>query len=164
MLPHPVASKKLHRFGDKNFRVGLATMHGWRPTMEGKCHPQLLSSTTTIDAHSVKLSLKNHPDTAFFGIFDGHGGSRASQYVSERLVGLIEELDDVFNQDELIRICIELDQQLLDSFDKNEANVGTTCKQFFCTLLLIPFFFSCASLSPKLSHILLNCLQVYLAL
>eukprot|EP01127_Copromyxa_protea_P011595 TRINITY_DN2925_c0_g1_i1.p1 TRINITY_DN2925_c0_g1~~TRINITY_DN2925_c0_g1_i1.p1 ORF type:complete len:359 (+),score=70.62 TRINITY_DN2925_c0_g1_i1:317-1393(+) len=113
MLPHPVASKKLHRFGSSNFKVGLATMHGWRPTME--------------DAHSIKLSLKNHPNTAFFAIFDGHGGSRASIYVSERLAGLIDELDDVFNQDELIRICIELDQELLDSFDKNEANVGSTC-------------------------------------
>jgi protein phosphatase 2C family protein 2/3 len=90
---------------------------------------------TQIDAHSVHLTLKNHPTTAFFGIFDGHGGSRASQYVAERLVGLIEELDDVFNQDELIRICIELDQQLLDSFEKNEANVGTTCTIIFSLLL-----------------------------
>lgn len=87
----------------------------------------MLNLSKLKDAHSVSLSLKNHPNTGFFAIFDGHGGSRASQYVAEYLLERIEALEDVFDQEALVKICVELDQDLLDSFDKNEANVGTTC-------------------------------------
>jgi len=51
-LSHPVSSKLLTRKGNEKFRVGMATMHGWRETME--------------DAHTVDLTLSNHSDYAFF--------------------------------------------------------------------------------------------------
>lgn len=106
-------------------------------------------SFSWLDAHSVCLSLKNHPSTAFFAIFDGHGGSRASEYVAQHLVHKIEALSDVFDQEALVKICVDLDQDLLDSFDKNEANVGSTCTYNFSSYSLISQVFLALSAKKK---------------
>ncbi|XP_020578858.1 probable protein phosphatase 2C 25 [Phalaenopsis equestris] len=37
------------------------------------------------DRHSAALDLRGDPQMAFFGIFDGHGGSKAAEYVSRRI-------------------------------------------------------------------------------
>eukprot|EP01126_Amoeba_proteus_P042092 TRINITY_DN4565_c0_g1_i9.p1 TRINITY_DN4565_c0_g1~~TRINITY_DN4565_c0_g1_i9.p1 ORF type:complete len:432 (+),score=92.66 TRINITY_DN4565_c0_g1_i9:60-1355(+) len=114
VLPHPVSSKKLYRFGNLTFKVGLATMHGWRPTME--------------DAHCVELSLKNHPDTSFFGIFDGHGGPVVANFLSENLVKKIEELSNVFDPEAITNACTELDNEVLRLVEEKALpNVGSTC-------------------------------------
>jgi len=98
-LSHPVSSKRLYRLGDKNFRVGLATMHGWRETME--------------DSHSIHLSLEKHPDSGYFGIFDGHSGSLCSNYMAERLVQEIDRLE-TFDKESLAKTCLRVDQEFLD--------------------------------------------------
>lgn len=43
------------------------------------------------DRHSAALDLRGDPQMAFFGIFDGHGGSKASQFASENLCDRILE-------------------------------------------------------------------------
>lgn len=57
------------------FAWGLSAMQGLRPTME--------------DAFAVQMGFGNHPstasNTAFFGIYDGHGGAKAAQFAAERL-------------------------------------------------------------------------------
>lgn len=46
-------------------------MQGWRINME--------------DAHTHLLALPGDPLAAFFGVFDGHGGSAIAQYTSQHL-------------------------------------------------------------------------------
>ena len=43
------------------YKVAISSMQGWRVTME--------------DAHTALPSLPGDPHTAFFAVFDGHGGS-----------------------------------------------------------------------------------------
>jgi serine/threonine protein phosphatase PrpC len=100
-----VSSKKLYRLGDKNFKVGMATMHGWRETME--------------DAHTLQLSMENHPNAGYFGIFDGHSGSLCSNYISERLILEIDKLAS-FDNESLAKTCMKVDQQFLDEYKHNE--------------------------------------------
>jgi len=110
-LSHPVSSKQLHREGNEHFRVGMATMHGWRETME--------------DAHTVVLSLPRHPDTAFFGIFDGHSGSLCSHFIANRLYKDVDELPDVFVESQLAKVCLAVDQAFLDSDDYRHDEDGS---------------------------------------
>jgi len=99
-LTHPVSSKQLYRLGNKYFRVGAASMHGWRETME--------------DAHTIILSLKNHPDSAFFGIFDGHSGSACSKFIAEALPNNIDKITQ-FTENEISNVVLDTDQEFLDS-------------------------------------------------
>uniref|UniRef100_A0ACD5XVM9 Uncharacterized protein n=1 Tax=Avena sativa TaxID=4498 RepID=A0ACD5XVM9_AVESA len=50
-------------------RYGLASMQGWRTTME--------------DAHAALPELDEH--TSFFGVFDGHGGKSVSKFCAKYL-------------------------------------------------------------------------------
>jgi len=101
-LTHPVSSKVLHRKGNKFFRVGTATMHGWRETME--------------DAHTLQLSMEKHQNTAFFGIFDGHSGSACSKYIAEKLpLNIDNTLIDFNDLNALATVVMQTDQDFLDS-------------------------------------------------
>jgi len=110
-LSHPVSSKQLHRVGSENFRVGMATMHGWRETME--------------DAHTVILSLPKHSDTAFFGIFDGHSGALCSHFVANRLYKDVDDLPDLFDEPQLAKVCLAVDQAFLDSEEYKHDEDGS---------------------------------------
>lgn len=50
------------------------------------------------DAHIVQLDIENHPGCAIFGIFDGHGGPEASNYIAERIGARIAQLPDMFDE------------------------------------------------------------------
>jgi len=111
-LSHPVSSKVLYRSGNKHFRVGAATMHGWRETME--------------DAHTIILSMEKHPSSAFFGIFDGHSGSACSKYIAEHLPRNIDNLAG-FNDADVSNLVMETDQQFLDAEtykNKDDGSAG----------------------------------------
>eukprot|EP01127_Copromyxa_protea_P006060 TRINITY_DN15871_c0_g1_i1.p1 TRINITY_DN15871_c0_g1~~TRINITY_DN15871_c0_g1_i1.p1 ORF type:complete len:372 (-),score=68.83 TRINITY_DN15871_c0_g1_i1:95-1072(-) len=86
----------------------MATMHGWRETME--------------DAHTIVLKMSRHPDTAFFGIFDGHSGSLCSNYIAEHLHKDVDAIDDLYDEKVMARVCMDCDQSFLDSeeFKHNE--------------------------------------------
>jgi len=112
-LSHPVSSKVLLRKGNKLFRVGAATMHGWRETME--------------DAHSIHLGMDKHNNTGFFGIFDGHSGSACSKYVSDKLPASVDDLADLTDLDSLARIVMQTDQDFLDAEqfrNKDDGSAG----------------------------------------
>jgi len=109
-LTHPVSSKQLHRLGNKHFRVGAATMHGWRETME--------------DAHAMHLSLGNHPQSAFFGIFDGHSGSACSKFIAEKLPANIDNLS-IFNDKDVSQVVMDTDQQFLDAENYKNKDDGS---------------------------------------
>lgn len=60
-LCEPVTTKKSACCKDSNYRVGSSCMQGWRIKME--------------DCHVHILSLPDDPGTAFFAVYDGHGGN-----------------------------------------------------------------------------------------
>lgn len=53
-------------------RAYSCSMQGWRITME--------------DTHYICTSLEGNEQTAFFGVFDGHGGTYTSEYCRNRLL------------------------------------------------------------------------------
>ena len=59
-LSEPITAKETACVENGRFKVGSSSMQGWRVTME--------------DAHTHILSLPDDPSTAFFGVYDGHGG------------------------------------------------------------------------------------------
>ena len=61
-LSEPVTTKKTACCRNDNYRVGSSSMQGWRVSME--------------DSHVHILSLPDDPGTAFFGVYDGHGGKK----------------------------------------------------------------------------------------
>jgi len=109
-LSHPVSSKLLYRLGNKHFRVGAASMHGWRETME--------------DAHIIILNMENHQDSGFFGIFDGHSGSTCSKYVSDVLPKNLDKLTQ-WNEHEIARVVMDTDQEFLDAEDFRNKDDGS---------------------------------------
>lgn len=59
-LSEPVTQKETSSCEGGGFKVAVSSMQGWRVTME--------------DAHTVLPALPGDPHTAFFAVFDGHGG------------------------------------------------------------------------------------------
>eukprot|EP00924_Labyrinthula_sp_SR-Ha-C_P012515 maker-scaffold_10-snap-gene-9.3-mRNA-1 protein AED:0.24 eAED:0.24 QI:63/1/1/1/1/1/2/299/328 len=59
-----------------SIEFAMSSMQGWRITQE--------------DAHVHELPIKARDDLAYFGVFDGHGGSKASSYVAKHILSHIE--------------------------------------------------------------------------
>lgn len=55
-----------------DLRYGVAAMQGWRVEME--------------DAHTSIVGLPDHGKWSFFGVYDGHAGSKCAAYTAEHLV------------------------------------------------------------------------------
>lgn len=57
------------------------------------------------DTHIIQMPLsKDEPNTALFGIFDGHGGSAVSEFIRDNIVGAINNVDG----DDLQKLCTGL--------------------------------------------------------
>jgi len=112
-LSHPITSKMLYRMGNANFRVGMATMHGWRESME--------------DAHCIELTLPKHSDFGFFGIFDGHSGNLCANYMSENLYKNIDSVEDFTDLDALAKTCIKADEHFLNMEQYIYNDDGCAC-------------------------------------
>lgn len=59
-LSEPVTEKQSATCQDSRYLVGSSCMQGWRVSMD--------------DSHTHILSLPDDPGTAFFAVYDGHGG------------------------------------------------------------------------------------------
>ncbi|XP_045480306.1 probable protein phosphatase 2C T23F11.1 [Harmonia axyridis] len=70
-MSEPVTVKATACCENTNFKVGSSCMQGWRVNME--------------DFHTHILSMPDDPNTAFFGVFDGHGGGKIAEYVGKHL-------------------------------------------------------------------------------
>lgn len=70
-LSEPVTAKDTTVVRNSMYRVGSSCMQGWRINME--------------DSHTHILSLPDDPDTAFFGVYDGHGGAKVADFVGKHL-------------------------------------------------------------------------------
>ncbi|KAJ2379654.1 Protein phosphatase 2C 2 [Coemansia sp. RSA 2607] len=70
-LSEPVVDKHSTSGGDKRFLYGASAMQGWRISME--------------DAHSTLLQLGPDGESAFFAVYDGHGGQLAAKFAGAQL-------------------------------------------------------------------------------
>lgn len=70
-MSEPITVKASACCENSNFKVGSSCMQGWRVNME--------------DFHTHILSMPDDPNTAFFGVFDGHGGGKIAEYVGKHL-------------------------------------------------------------------------------
>ncbi|KAI7906951.1 phosphatase 2C-like domain-containing protein [Cokeromyces recurvatus] len=79
ILASPITTK--HTTEGKNSRLlfGASSMQGWRISME--------------DAHTHILDYEN-TGTAFFAVFDGHGGANIAKYSSQQLPELVINSED----------------------------------------------------------------------
>jgi protein phosphatase len=80
------------------------------------------------DAMSVRMGLSaNLPRHCFAGVFDGHAGQKASQYLSETLVNRVAELKDPTNHQALVDCVLGVDASFLSSHSPDEKDHGSTC-------------------------------------
>lgn len=68
-LSTPKTEKHVEDGENESLRFGLASMQGWRASME--------------DAHAAYPDLDT--STAFFGVYDGHGGSEVAKFCAKHL-------------------------------------------------------------------------------
>eukprot|EP01130_Rhizamoeba_saxonica_P016597 TRINITY_DN76_c0_g1_i1.p1 TRINITY_DN76_c0_g1~~TRINITY_DN76_c0_g1_i1.p1 ORF type:complete len:349 (+),score=85.92 TRINITY_DN76_c0_g1_i1:51-1097(+) len=108
-LSQPLSSKLLQRSGNKYFRVGEASMQGWRDNME--------------DAHTIQLQLENHGEYGFFAVYDGHCGSQASRYCSDNLYKYIDNVSDLSDLEAITSVIINADKDFMNSVQQDD---GTT--------------------------------------
>lgn len=105
-LPKPVDSVLIERRGASSFKIGVAGMNGWRPSME--------------DSHVIHVD----DNSGFFGVFDGHGGSDCAEFLARRLHEELESRgvpeDDMAVKD----LMLSLDKEFLDT-SKPSGSTGT---------------------------------------
>eukprot|EP00731_Ephydatia_muelleri_P038107 Em0655g6a len=70
-LSEPRTEKRTSTCENDMFLAATSSMQGWRIEME--------------DAHCIKLSLCEDKNSAYFAVFDGHGGANFAVYCSQHL-------------------------------------------------------------------------------
>lgn len=76
-LSAPVTEKRSSDGASESFAYGTTAMQGWRTNME--------------DAHSTELDIGD--STAFFAVFDGHGGKEVAMYAAKHLHLALKETE-----------------------------------------------------------------------
>lgn len=94
--------------------VASADMQGWRVEME-----DALSAVLRMGAAGA--------DRGFFGVYDGHGGFRASRYLESAMVGAVREMKDPTDPAELKKVCMAVDAEFLKRETDGEREDGSTC-------------------------------------
>jgi len=84
-------------------------MQGWRESME--------------DAHISVLSMDNHPNSGFFGVFDGHCGKQASKFCSEKMYNYVDKVLVLDDTDQITQQIIKLDSEFMENYPIDD---GTT--------------------------------------
>lgn len=114
VLSAPISSKMLTRESKWGIRVGTCEMQGYRINME--------------DQMSVRLGLsERHPTHCFAGVFDGHAGTKASEYLRDNLVQKVSELKDPSDPEQLKQCVLEVDANFLSSSSLDNKEHGSTC-------------------------------------
>uniref|UniRef100_A0A0K0CTH2 protein-serine/threonine phosphatase n=1 Tax=Angiostrongylus cantonensis TaxID=6313 RepID=A0A0K0CTH2_ANGCA len=115
-LSEPVTTKESASCVNELFTVGSSCMQGWRITdME--------------DAHTHLLSLPDDPRCAFFAVYDGHGGPKASQFAGINLHKQILQQPDyaLGNLPEALRKgFLALDEQMRSDDQMRDDVSGAT--------------------------------------
>jgi len=83
MLSEPIVRKEHESGENSNLYYSASSMQGWRITME--------------DALVAVTDVEGRPDVSFFGVFDGHGGTKSSKYAAQRLFETLKVQEDFGN-------------------------------------------------------------------
>lgn len=89
-------------------------MQGWRIHME--------------DSHTHILSLPDDPATAFFGVYDGHGGASVAQYAGKHLHKLVVKREE-FKSDvpqAMKQAFLDIDEKMLTDETMQSQMAGST--------------------------------------
>lgn len=89
-------------------------MQGWRIHME--------------DSHTHILSLPDDPDSAFFGVYDGHGGASVAQYAGKHLHKLVvKRVEFKTNVPQAMKQAfLDIDEQMLTDESMQSQMAGST--------------------------------------
>lgn len=114
-LSEPVTEKESARCQNQLYRVGSSCMQGWRINME--------------DSHTHLLSLPDDPGTAFFAVYDGHGGAKIAQYAGKHLHKFIlqrPEYKEGSIPDAMKQGFLDVDTAMLEDEALKDEMAGTT--------------------------------------
>ncbi|EDW73456.2 uncharacterized protein Dwil_GK16640 [Drosophila willistoni] len=114
-LSEPVTTKNTSGCENTIYRVGSSCMQGWRVEME--------------DAHTHILSLPEDPVAAFFGVYDGHGGSAVAKFAGKHLHKFITKRPEYFNNGvdlAMKRAFLDFDKEMLRNGSWAEQMAGST--------------------------------------
>eukprot|EP01062_Namystynia_karyoxenos_P066158 TRINITY_DN60165_c0_g1_i1.p2 TRINITY_DN60165_c0_g1~~TRINITY_DN60165_c0_g1_i1.p2 ORF type:complete len:476 (+),score=121.20 TRINITY_DN60165_c0_g1_i1:114-1430(+) len=106
ILPKPVLTKVEERAGSSAYRSGSSCMNGFRERME--------------DAHCMVM----RDEWGFFGVFDGHVGPKASQFMAARFPQCIEREKIPISDDRVSELALQLDREFLDT-GSEDGTTGT---------------------------------------
>ncbi|XP_017883294.2 probable protein phosphatase 2C T23F11.1 isoform X1 [Ceratina calcarata] len=114
-LSEPVTAKKSACCKNSYYRVGSSCMQGWRIKME--------------DCHVHILSLPDDPGTAFFAVYDGHGGSAMAQHAEKHLHEYIIRRSE-YKTGNIVQAIqqgfLELDKDMQNDIVLKDKQAGTT--------------------------------------
>lgn len=88
------------------------------------------------DSHHIQAVLdpKRHPQTSFFGIYDGHSGNKASTYCKDNLHDKIAQIPNLTDHKSICDTVVEFDREMLQSWTTisgkrthRQPRDGTTC-------------------------------------
>jgi len=113
-LSEPVTHKETSRCENEFLKVGASCMQGWRINME--------------DAHTQLLSFNNDKQSAFFAVYDGHGGPKVAEYAGNHLHQKILNISfkEGLIADSMRKGFMGIDQDMLADEDMREELAGTT--------------------------------------
>jgi protein phosphatase 1G len=101
-LSSPITEKETFAGDGESVRFGGSSMQGWRRTME--------------DAHLAQSALPDDPETAIFGVFDGHGGAEVAKFCQKYMAAEFTRLRESEGVEAaLVRVFHRMDEMLRDS-------------------------------------------------
>ena len=101
VLNSPLDAKLINYSSNTNISCTTVEMQGFRMEME--------------DAKIVCLSLYNHPETAVFGVFDGHCNEHVSTWLSKNITEVLDKLKDL-STDKVKDRILKLDQEFIQNY------------------------------------------------
>lgn len=114
-LSEPITTKDTTCVKNSAFRVGSSSMQGWRINME--------------DSHTHILSLPDDPGTAFFAVYDGHGGSKVAEFAGRHLHKYVTKQNEYQEgniAEALKQAFLEIDAVMLEVDALKQEQAGTT--------------------------------------
>eukprot|EP00927_Polykrikos_kofoidii_P022180 TRINITY_DN20756_c0_g1_i1.p1 TRINITY_DN20756_c0_g1~~TRINITY_DN20756_c0_g1_i1.p1 ORF type:complete len:351 (+),score=65.13 TRINITY_DN20756_c0_g1_i1:142-1194(+) len=117
VLAQPITDKESGDGGDpsKSLAWGYSCMQGWRISME--------------DAHFTIAEIAGVPDTAIFGVMDGHGGDHVARFCKHNLPAEISEIATNSAHKDVSSILIDsfhrMDEMLLEQAEKGWGRSST---------------------------------------
>eukprot|EP01084_Bolivina_argentea_P207763 354420_1 len=134
-LPSFTVPSQHKLLSNDSFECAVYATQGHRPRME--------------DAHVLNLSFPKHPSYALFGVFDGFNGDDASSFFADNIVDTLGALNDLDDNDAIIKAIDEMDTKYIHSpyTEPHNPNAG-------CTFVFALISKENASVS-KLTHSLL---------